>query len=380
MAALESTDQSQKVEPMSESVEKSKKESSLQKQNMMNTPYFRLGLLTVMCLQNTIVVLLGSYTRANKTKEELYAVNHVILASELGKFVLSLLLENYETNNLLGNLKIHVIDNPVDCLKISIPSLLYLLQNTLLYVALSNLSAPMFQVTYQTKLLTTALLSKLLLNRTYSLKQWTCLMTLGIGVAIVVIGGEDKGKSDTESTKEVVARNFTLGLTSVSIACMSSAMAGVYFEKVLKKPIQAGSKAPATMWMRNIQMAFFSAVIAYFQFKNLTGEDGKKELFHGFTNSVWLLVFVQSCGGLLVAAVIKYADNVLKGMSTGMSVILSTACSSILFKTALTFQFGFGALIILVSVYLFSNDMPKCSKVKIEEPFEEGVSLVSSKV
>jgi len=380
MEKSESIDKHQKIETTNASPEDLKKNSSVTKKEMMNTPYFRLGLLTVMCLQNTIVVLLGSYTRANKTKEELYAVNHVILASELGKFFLSMILETYETNNLLGNLKIHVFDNPLDCLKISIPSLLYLLQNTLLYIALSNLSAPMFQVTYQTKLLTTALLSKLLLNRSYSFKQWTCLTTLGFGVAIVVIGGEDKGKSATESTKEVVARNFTLGLTSVSIACMSSAMAGVYFEKVLKKPTEAGSKAPATMWMRNIQMAFFSAVIAFIQFKNLGGEDGKKELFHGFSNAVWALVFFQSCGGLLVAAVIKYADNVLKGMSTGMSVILSTACSSILFKSALTFQFGFGALIILASVYLFSNDMPKCSKTKVDKLDEEGISLVSSKV
>jgi len=62
----------------------------------------------------------------------------------------------------------------------------------------------------------------------------------------------------------------------------------------------------------------------------------------------------------LVAAVIKYADNVLKGMA--VSVVSSTACSMLLFNTPLTGQFAVGAVIILISVYFFSNDIPGAKK------------------
>jgi len=61
---------------------------------------------------------------------------------------------------------------------------------------------------------------------------------------------------------------------------------------------------------------------------------------------------------MLVAAVIKYADNVLKGMATGVSVATGTFASTFLFGTTLSVQFGMGAAMILVSVYFFSNDLP----------------------
>ena len=40
---------------------------------------------------------------------------------------------------------------------------------------------------------------------------------------------------------------------------------------------------------------------------------------------------LQSLGGLLVAAVIKYADNILKGFSTAGSILLSCIASIYIF-------------------------------------------------
>lgn len=248
--------------------------------------------------------------------------------------------------------------------------MLYLLQNTLLYVALSNLSAPMFQVTYQSKLLTTALVSVILLQRKYSMKQWVCLTALGFGVAVVVLGASED-KKDAVEDKPV--QSMTKGLMAVTVACFSSALAGVYFEMVLKKTTTGANgeqKKPVSLWMRNIQMAFFSVIIALINGYRLTGPDAEKPFMHGFTSWVWMVVLLQAGGGLLVAAVIKYADNVLKGMATGVSVVSSTACSMVLFNTPLTGQFALGSMIILISVYFFSNDLPG-SKKKEDIPSDD---------
>ena len=315
---------------------------------------FKLLLLAMMVVQNSSTVLVGRYTRAGVPKEDLYQVNHLIFLCELAKFLLSCALEFHTTGgNLVASLNTHVFERPLDAMKILVPALLYLIQNTLLYVALSNLTAPLFQVTYQGKLVTTAIVSVLMLNRKYSPQQWVCLVGLSLGVAIVVLG-EKKGDSNAAAAQ--VSQNLALGLTSVTIACLSSALAGVYFEKVLKKA-GGGGKKPASLWMRNIQLAFFSVIIAGIQgiFKSVPPEQQGKPYLHGFTGWVWVLVMLQAGGGLLVAAVIKYADNVLKGLATGVSVVVATSFSMMLFGTPLSGQFTIGAALILASVYFFSN-------------------------
>ena len=265
-------------------------------------------------------------------------------------------------------------------MKILIPALLYLLQNSLLFVALSNLSAPLVQATYQSKLLATALVSVVLLDRRYTLKQWICLTALGVGVAIVMLGEQTKSsassaaESDFSSGSNNPEQNKVKGLLSVLVACFSSAFAGVYFEVVLKKPSGAGQKL-VTVWMRNIPLAFFSAVITLGQvvYENLSSDVpavNAPPFLHGFDFWVWVLVLLQAGGGLLIAAIIKYADNVLKGLATGVAVTVSTFCSIILFGTPLTMQFTVGATIILASVYWFSNGGAAAPVSKKPEPLE----------
>ena len=58
-----------------------------------------------------------------------------------------------------------VWEKPTDLLKMAVPACLYVLQNNLNYIAVSNLDGPTFQLLYQLKILTTALFSVLMLKR-----------------------------------------------------------------------------------------------------------------------------------------------------------------------------------------------------------------------
>ena len=121
------------------------------------------------------------------------------------------------------------------------------------------MSAPLFQVTYQSELLTTAIVSVFLLNRKYVCKQWIALFTLGVGVALAIL-----------SENNVEEGDMITGLVAVTVTCLSSVLAGVYTEMILKNvnaskendPDQQ-TRAPPSLWMRNIQMAFISICIAY---------------------------------------------------------------------------------------------------------------------
>lgn len=327
---------------------------------------FKLMLLVMMVLQNSSTVLVGRYTRGTVPKDEQCQVTHLILVIELGKLLASLVLEFHTTGGkLMQSLQTHVMDKPMDALKITIPALLYLFQNTLLYVALENLTAPMFQVTYQMKLVTTAILSVFMLNRKYSAQQWVCLVCISLGVAMVVLG-EKKGDDDAASSKQELGHtNLLVGLGAVTIACLSSAMAGVYFEKVLKKPEAPSGDSvktpPASLWMRNIQLAFYSVCIAAVQcaLNSSSVAAAGQGFLHGFNFWTWVLVILQAGGGLLVAAVIKYADNVLKGLATGVSVVLSSGLSMLLFSTPLGMKFVIGGCLILTAVWFFSNPLPE---------------------
>jgi len=350
-----------------------------------NEYMFRLFLLFMMTAQNSSVVLISKHTRAGVSDEDIYVINDLIMIQEFGKLVLAAALEYSATNGqLIRSIKENIFDRPKDFFRILIPSLLYLVQNSLLYVAISNLTAPMFQVTYQCKLLTTAVVSVILLQRKYSLKQWICLTALGIGVAIVVLGAQSDSKKDSSEEKEkednANVQNLFVGLMAVTVACLCSAFAGVYFEFVLKRPTNDGgeARAPVSMWMRNIQMAFFSICIAYINMlrdndRGVTGvldennEPITKPFMYGFTGWVYVVVMLQAGGGMLVAAVIKYADNVLKGMATGVSVVTATFFSTFFFGTSLSTQFAVGSVIILVSVYFFSNDLPAICKGKVKQ-------------
>jgi len=335
------------------------------------TKTFKLMLLAGMVLQNSAVVLLGRHTRSNVREEDRYVVNHLIVISEIGKLLLSSIFEYVGTNGgLAKSIQENIIDRPKDALKIMIPAILYFVQNTLLYVALSNLTAPVFQVTYQAKLVTTAIVSVIMLNRKYSFQQWLCLVALSVGVAIVVLDQDDGKKKSEDEQKQSLA----VGLVAVSIACMSSALAGVYFEKVIKT--SGDKQKPVSVWMRNIQLAFFTVVIAVLQeeFKKPDPKTKGLHYLHGFTFWPWLLVLLQSGGGLLVAAVIKYADNVLKGLATGVSVCFATGVSFLLFGSPISGQFAVGAIIILVAVYFFSNPI---QKTKVLSDVDGGTEIKS---
>ena len=71
------------------------------------------------------------------------------LQGEISKLIICFVYITYSKGGVGGlarEVNAEMIQKPVDCLKLMIPSLLYTLQNNLQFIALSNISAAVFQV------------------------------------------------------------------------------------------------------------------------------------------------------------------------------------------------------------------------------------------
>lgn len=75
-------------------------------------------------------------------------------------------------------------------LKMSVPSIVYAIQNNLDFVALSNLDPGVYQVTIQLKVVTTALFMVAMLGRRFSLTRWIAIVLLFSGVALVQLDAQ----------------------------------------------------------------------------------------------------------------------------------------------------------------------------------------------
>ena len=62
----------------------------------------------------------------------------------------------------------------------------------------------------------------------------------------------------------------------------------------------------------------------------------------GYTNFIWMVVCINSLGGLLVAVVVKYTDNIAKAFAVSVSIILSSFISVPLFGIPITLLFMIG--------------------------------------
>ncbi|PLW24307.1 hypothetical protein PCANC_27005 [Puccinia coronata f. sp. avenae] len=235
-----------------------------------------------------------------------------------------------------------------DCWKLSIPAILYVIQNNLQFIAASHLDVATFSVTYQLKILTTALCSVLILNRRLSVLKWISLFFLAIGVALVQLQNvSTSAPSDQSTNPDQPAMNRTLGFLAVSLACFTSGLAGVYFELVLK------SSTKVDLWIRNVQLSLFSLLPALFTALVASSSSPEPMLAH-FGFWAWATILTQVVGGLVTALVIKFADNILKGFATSLSIILSTVAGVFLFDTALPFGSAVGASVVLMSTYCYN--------------------------
>ena len=308
-----------------------------------------------------------------------YITSTAVFMSEILKLTLCYTLALYEVSKSSPGLPATTLFLNVtsavfsgDSWKLAIPACLFVLQSSLQYFAVSHLDSAIFQVTSQFKILPTALLSILLLNRRLSLRKWFALALLMVGVIIVQLpnddmispvrsrgdpslfvrhprrdgqGGEDFATNieyQRSATYEGIHNDdlvihpplkYSLGVTAAILGSTVSAAASVYFEKILK-----GSLTPPSLWIRNVQLAFYSLFPALFiGVMFVDGEEvAKYGFFVGYNRVVWATIAFQTSLGILASFCVAYADNIAKNFAISISILISLCASVWFFEFAMT--------------------------------------------
>ncbi|KAJ7581253.1 nucleotide-sugar transporter-domain-containing protein [Mycena floridula] len=336
--------------------------------------------LVTLAIQNSLLTIIMHYSRVSTPPSRAYSAATAVLMNEILKGAISLVIAfirieippalqpsfSPELSPSKGPFFMRVrklckdIFSP-DCWKLSVPAILYVIQNNLQFVAVSNLEAATFQVTYQMKILTTAAFSVLLLRKKLNPIQWLSLLFLAIGVGIVQI--QSGRASHSVSSADEHSMDALKGFLAVAAACFTSGLAGVYFEMVLKN--SAGD-----LWVRNVQLSLFSLLPALTPVL-FSGQRGValgspawiSSLFRNFGPWAWATVGIQVIGGLVTAMVIKYSDNILKGFATSLSIVISFLASMALFDFHMTFTFVLGSAIVLNATWLYNHQPKRLSLV-----------------
>lgn len=302
----------------------------------------KYGALALLVLQNTFLVIMMRVSRT--ASGPMYASSTAVTIMECLKFSTCLAVVWWTSpEGLVASLKKDILQQPMELVKLGVPSFLYVAQNNLLYYALSHLDAATYMVGYQLKILTTAVFSVFMLGKTLTGLQWFSLVLLTVGVSCAQY---------TAKHNAAEHHNTTMGFVAVIAAACTSGFSGVYFERILKG-------GTTSLWMRNLQMGGSSILLALLGVLTQDYEHvATKGFFYGYTPTVWIVIFLQGAGGLVVAVVVKYADNILKGFAAAFSIITACIICYFFLDFKPTVLFVVGAFLVNFSIYLYDRGLP----------------------
>jgi hypothetical protein len=190
----------------------------------------RYGSLGLLVAQDTALVLLLRSSRENKHDEgPMYLASTAVFCMETLKlFSCAIMIFRGVAANDMHRWW-HIVSKevlePWEMAKLSLPAILYLLQNNLLYFALSHLRATPYKVTYNLKILTGAFFSVTMLGQRLGPRKWGALGVLMMGVSIVqLMKHENMGSKVAESNEP--DRQF-IGFCAVFAAAVTSGFCGV---------------------------------------------------------------------------------------------------------------------------------------------------------
>ncbi|ETO13082.1 UDP-N-acetylglucosamine transporter [Reticulomyxa filosa] len=227
------------------------------------------------------------------------------------------------------------------------------------YTALQNLPAPVYAVLQQLKILSAAVCSYLILRESLASRQWRALFLLMAGGILIE---NHTFEIHASGNLSLTANDPVKGTIAILTIVSLSGVAGVITQLLLKNKSTSGTsmaQLELSVWDRNAQLAFWSILIGVFSlildYQWITDH---KHIFFGWTLNTWILVFLWSSGGILVALTIKYTDVIIKGFASAISLIVISVLGWLVLGDVLDLVFGIGAIVTVIATFNYNDKDP----------------------
>lgn len=358
--------------------------------------YLTLTLMSIQCICVVICMKLSVTYPASDGKQYLTPIAVVmgeILKLLTSLFMIFLISGGKSIKEFMYALKCEFSYDVRGNLLVTIPGVLFLLQNNLTYIALERLPASVYQVTAQLKVLTTAIFSVILFKRKLGPIRWFACFLLFIGVLLVQKTSNSRMKGGIDSFQ------FMVGFLASVTCSITSGLGSVIIEKVVKDtdnikdtmytidiedPTKRESlleqgfnnkiQYKSTVWGRNVILSligiFGGSPVAWIYCKEKILKDG---IFQGFSWLTILVIFLNSCGGFIVVGVLKYSDSIMKCFFNALTIVIITILSwAFMGDNIPSIKFFIAATIVIVAIniYTLNKVLPDPWHTKLTKWFE----------
>lgn len=237
-----------------------------------------------------------------------------------------------------------------------VPAVIFLAMNLLSFVALRRISASAFTLIQQSKIIFTAVLSRLFLSRVLSYTKWRALVTLVCALVIICI--ETKPSHSPASTTQPISTapvplpdddsrrwlEYSVGIAAVSVESFLSGLSNVYFEKVLKS-------TPLSLWERNVQLACYSLLI----YVPMAFHAHPTSILFGWSWVTWVVAALSALGGILVGLILNYMDSIAKNLSLSIAIVLTTLFDHFFFNGPMNVQIVASTGVVIISILNYTS-------------------------
>lgn len=217
----------------------------------------------------------------------------------------------------------------------------------------------------QLKLVATAIAAVTILGKRLSVRAWISIFSLIVGVSIVqAFSAHEASKQAAAATADLASMadigvehavqatstvhltrsQFSLAFGTLLMigASACSGLAGVLIEALLKG-------VNNNMWTTNAHLAFFSLLSALTPVLADLLVNGQTDPLRHFSILVWSLILLNVGGGVMMAMVLKYADNISKNFAVAISLVGTVLLSSFVSGTTIHVPQVIGTAIVVAS-------------------------------